>query len=105
MANVKKYLNTSPEAVESNWQSGFQTIQDTNRNLLLTGKLSDVTFVVGEEKKEVRAHKFILMSRSSVFEAMFERWDSSSSGPISVEDADFDAFNAFLEARYDPWFH
>jgi hypothetical protein len=105
MANVKKHRNTSPEAVESNWQSGFQTINDTIRNVLLTGKLSDVTFVVGEEKKEVRAHTFILMSRSPVFEAMFERWDSSSSGPIFVEDADFDAFNAFLKARYDSWLH
>jgi hypothetical protein len=105
MANVKKYLNTLPEAAGSNWQSGFQTINDTIRNVLLTGKLSDVTFLIGEEKKEVSAHKFILMSRSSVFEAMFERWDSSSSGPISVEDADFDAFNAFLKARYDPRFH
>jgi hypothetical protein len=102
MANVKKYLNTSPEAVESNWQSSFQTIQDINRNLLLTGKLSDITFLVGEEKKEVRAHKLILMSRSSVFEALFARWDTTSSGLIAVEDTLVDAFNAFLKARNEP---
>jgi len=33
--------------------------------------MSDVTFVVGQDKVEIQAHKFILASASEVFHTMF----------------------------------
>ena len=82
-----------------NSQSEFSTIQETNRNLLATGKLSDVTFVVGSEHHQINAHKLILMSRSIVFEAMFERWNPENS-TVGVSDTTFEAFKYFLLVSY-----
>jgi len=39
--------------------------------LLETGNHSDVTFIVGEEKVEIRAHRAILSARCQYFQAMF----------------------------------
>jgi len=78
-----------------NWQSKFSTIQEANRNLLATGKMSDVTFVIGPAQQKINAHRLILMSRSPVFEAMFERWNPDNS-TVVVSDTTFEAFKCFL---------
>ena len=55
----------------------------------------DVTFIVGAEREEVHAHKFMLISRSPVFHAMFEG-PLAEKGKIEVPDVDKNIFHTFL---------
>lgn len=86
---------------EMDWrenQGPRSTIQDLNRILLKTEKYSDVTFLVGPEKTPIRSHKFILMTRSSVFEVMFgETWADSNETTVEIPDATPDVFRDFLK--------
>ena len=56
---------------------------------------TDITFKIGDEKVEMKAHKMILMGRSPVFRAMF-------SGPlaektdVTIPDTDQHSFSVFL---------
>ncbi|CAG7829855.1 unnamed protein product [Allacma fusca] len=62
-------------------------------------KNCDVTFVVGEEKRIIKCHKFFLMCRSPVFETMFSKnWDNC--GPIRLPDVEPGTFKLFLEFVY-----
>jgi len=81
------------------WQTTMSTIQDANAYLLATSTFSDVAFVVGESEENVLAHKLILMSRSTVFESLFERWDDDSK--IYIPEVGVAAFNAFLHVRIE----
>ncbi|XP_062619443.1 uncharacterized protein LOC134281004 [Saccostrea cucullata] len=60
----------------------------------------DVTFLVGKNGAEVKAHKFILMCRSSVFFSMFEGQESSLQQAVKVEDIQEDIFLKFLQFLY-----
>jgi len=91
--------DSTPKSRDVNWRSEFHTIQETHRHLLATGKLSDITFVIGSERQTINAHKFILMSRSPVFETMFERWNPENS-TVEVTDTTFQAFKIFLSVSY-----
>ena len=55
----------------------------------------DVTFLVGEGREEVRAHKFVLISRSPVFYAMFDG-PLAEKGKVEIPDAEKDIFLLFL---------
>ena len=55
----------------------------------------DVTFTVGAEHEEVHAHKFILISRSPVFLAMFE-CPLAEKGKVDLPDVEKDVFLVFL---------
>ena len=63
----------------------------------------DVTFSVGQTEdsaEEISAHKYMLMSRSPVFFAMFRGQMSeaaSDNGTIRVPDVEPDAFRHMLE--------
>ncbi len=72
------------------------------RCLLDTGKHSDVTFIVGEEKAEFEAHKAILSARSEYFDAMFRVGGMSESQKkaITYQSADPGAFRRMLEFLY-----
>lgn len=61
----------------------------------------DVTFCLGEDKK-IAAHKFILISRSAVFEAMFcgSLAEKCSTKVIKIPDVEEDIFMAFLKFMY-----
>ena len=52
------------------WQNE-ESFALTNLRMLEDGHLCDVTLLAGEEREEVRCHRFILASRSPVFHAMF----------------------------------
>ena len=58
----------------------------------------DITFYIGDERKEMKAHKAILMSRSPVFRAMFEG-PLAERGNVELLDTDEESFSVFL--RYD----
>ncbi len=61
----------------------------------------DVAFLVGElpDQKLIRAHKYILITRSSVFYAMFQGGmrETHSGKPIEVPDGTPGAFGALLK--------
>jgi len=81
-------------------QDSFNTIADANEWLLSTGRLSDVTFLVGKTKKHILAHKLILMARSSVFEAMFERWETAKNCQVEIPEVNVREFRGFLDYIY-----
>uniref|UniRef100_A0A1A9W5K7 BTB domain-containing protein n=1 Tax=Glossina brevipalpis TaxID=37001 RepID=A0A1A9W5K7_9MUSC len=71
-------------------------------NLLDNGKLSDVTFFVGD--REVQAHKALLIfctTRSDVFAAMFQHdMEESQINRIVVSDIDYDVLKEMLKFIY-----
>ncbi|CAG2226334.1 BTBD3_6 [Mytilus edulis] len=58
----------------------------------------DVTFKIGEDKTPVKAHKYILSTRSQVFHTMFEG-PMSETGDIDIPDIDTNTFDLILENR------
>ena len=75
------------------------TFQSAVLNMLDSEELADVTFIIGESKERVSAHKFVLALRSSVFKAMFNStWDSrSQKAEIEIPDTDEPTFRSFLK--------
>ena len=64
--------------------------------LALTKDLAtDVNFNIGTERKEMKAHKIILMARSPVFRAMFAG-PLAESGNIDIPDTTEHSFSVFL---------
>jgi hypothetical protein len=57
----------------------------------------DVTFLCGDRKTEIRAHKYILISRSPVFQAMFCGPLAESRETIEIPDVDADIFRQMLQ--------
>lgn len=78
-------------------KQGNCSLQDSIRQMyqhhLDTG---DVTFQVGEDDDEVKAHKFILMCRSNVFFSMFAKHDPPKEA-LKLTDTKRDVFIQFLE--------
>lgn len=61
------------ESQERHWQVG-KSVLDCNLYMLENKLFTDVTFEVGPEAghtEQIAAHKYVLVSRSPVFEAMF----------------------------------
>ena len=81
--------------MQEDWQSG-KSFPETNFSMLESGILCDVTFKTGGNEAEVKAHRFILVSRSRVFEAMFCGPLAESDEPISVPDIEEDIFKVLL---------
>ncbi|XP_061170988.1 BTB/POZ domain-containing protein 6-like [Saccostrea echinata] len=59
----------------------------------------DVSFKVGKEEKLVRAHKYVLASRSPVFDALLYG-DLAESNEIKIPDIEPSAFNVLLRFLY-----
>ena len=68
------------------------------RHMLLNGVACDVEFVVGSERSIIKAHSYMLISRSPVFCAMFlsDLAEPSNSRTISVPDIAHEAFHIML---------
>ncbi|XP_071096866.1 BTB/POZ domain-containing protein 6-like [Haliotis cracherodii] len=81
-----------------NWQSK-KTVTECNLHMLDTEDFSDVTFRVGAEKQVVRAHRYVLVSRSCVFEAMF-CGPLAETGEVTIPDIEADIFKEFLRYVY-----
>ncbi|XP_056002856.1 BTB/POZ domain-containing protein 1-like isoform X2 [Ostrea edulis] len=81
-----------------NWRSGL-SLAECNRYMLTHQIHCDVTFKVGKEGKLVRAHKYVLSSRSPVFDAMLYG-DLSESDDIIVPDIEQSSFDALLRFLY-----
>jgi hypothetical protein len=72
------------------------------RQLFLSSNHSDVTFVVGDAREDVMAHKGILSARSAYFAAMFRPGGMSESKRDAIEIAGHDcpSFKRMLEFIY-----
>ncbi|XP_033725613.1 BTB/POZ domain-containing protein 2-like isoform X2 [Pecten maximus] len=82
----------------SDWQVG-KTLSESFDHLLTSGIASDVTFIIGEERNRISAHKLVLLSRSPVFYAMLEG-PMADKGEITIPDISADTFKLFLRYLY-----
>ncbi|XP_062586828.1 BTB/POZ domain-containing protein 6-like [Saccostrea cucullata] len=81
-----------------NWRSGL-SVADCNRYMLENEIHCDVLFRVGKEEKLVRAHKYVLASRSPVFDAMFYG-DLAEAKEIKIPDIEPPSFDVLLRFVY-----
>ena len=87
---------------ETGWQAE-RTVLECNRYMLENEVATDVCFEIGSPDGvvvSIKAHKYMLISRSPVFEAMFSSGMSEcKSGPdqkIRIEDIEANTFKDFL---------
>mmetsp|Transcript_2807 Transcript_2807/g.5525 ORF Transcript_2807/g.5525 Transcript_2807/m.5525 type:complete len:274 (-) Transcript_2807:139-960(-) len=91
-------LEKGPQAapVVANLQ---QEVCDSYRSLLESHRMADVTLVVGGER--IEAHSFVLMARSSVFDAMFSSsMRESREKEVVISDLRASAFRELLSFFY-----
>jgi hypothetical protein len=67
-----------------------------------SGDLTDVKFLIGEKKVEIRAHKLILALSSPVFTSMFFG-SYESQNVIEIPDCQADAFQAMIQVSESKW--
>ena len=81
-------LSTTEDTLSACWERALDEEIDT-----------DVTFIVGEDKVHIKAHKLVLALRSRVFKAMFgDHFDSNR--PVPIKDAEEKEFRKFLRYGY-----
>lgn len=80
------------------WRTGRNAAQ-CNRYMFENQLHCDITFMVGsgDQKQEISAHKYILISRSEVFEAMLVGPLHEHSNMIEIPDVDPASFRKLLE--------
>lgn len=90
-----------PRTGYRDWREGKSTAQ-CNRHMLENQLHCDITFMVGsgDEKQQILAHKYILISRSEVFEAMLVGPLHEHSNKIDIPDVNPAAFRKLLEFMY-----
>lgn len=88
------------ESIED-WQAG-RSVVDCNKFMLQNEINCDVTFLLGQKKEPIKAHKYMLVSRSSVFQSIFGGSISgdSNSDTIPVSDIDPETFKTLLMFLY-----
>ena len=72
--------------VQSVVQKPRQTIGQLINSLYSEAKLSDVCFLVGEEREKLPAHRLLLAAQSEVFESMFNGELKETRNEIEVPD-------------------
>ncbi|KAK3092755.1 hypothetical protein FSP39_006909 [Pinctada imbricata] len=83
---------------DQDWQCD-KTLQECMASMLDKEIMCDVTFLMGEEGHEVNAHKYVLVSRSPVFQAMLDG-AMAERGKIKITDIDKDTFQVFIRYLY-----
>jgi hypothetical protein len=74
------------------------TLKEDMRRAMRDKELSDLDFVLGS--KILKAHKFIVASRCTLFATMLARWMGNQSNRIEINDTRFDIFKQLLEHLY-----
>ncbi|XP_071084190.1 BTB/POZ domain-containing protein 6-like isoform X1 [Haliotis cracherodii] len=82
----------------SKWKT-CNTLAQCNMHMLTSAESCDVVFRVGKEEKVVTAHRYVLISRSCVFNAMF-CGPLAEKDDISIPDVGIEDFEAFLRYLY-----
>lgn len=79
--------------------SELDTLSENFKSLFLNKDSCDTTLLVMD--REFKAHKTVLMARSSVFAAMFlHETSEKQTGIVNIPDCDPESFEAFLEFLY-----
>ena len=88
----------SKSSEEVDWQVGKSVTQSISiaQNCDAWSDISFLCYDQDESHKPIKAHKFILASRSPVFEAMFFGPMKETNKVIKLEDISSEAFKAFL---------
>lgn len=76
------------------WQEG-KTLKECMLKMLEDEIMCDVTFVLGNDSVKMKAHKYMLASRSPVFYTMFEG-SCPETGDVIVPDIDAETFKLIL---------
>ncbi|XP_041360726.1 BTB/POZ domain-containing protein 2-like [Gigantopelta aegis] len=84
--------------INDDWQTR-KSLAETNLYMLDNKIACDVTFRVGSTREIIQAHKFMLISRSHVFAAMFIG-PMAEMGEVDIPDVDATIFNLFLRFVY-----
>lgn len=87
------------EGLQDTWTER-NTVLKCNKYMLLNKVACDVTFLVGANSTPIKAHKYVLASRSPVFFAMFLGPAKESSNEITVPDIEDCVFEKFLRYLY-----
>jgi hypothetical protein len=77
------------------WQNN-RSFEETNLHMLQNEVLCDVTLLAGSNRQVIRAHKFILASRSTGFYAMFCNSSDKLTDTIEVADVDFEVLKEIV---------
>ncbi|XP_046581173.1 BTB/POZ domain-containing protein 6-like [Haliotis rubra] len=81
-----------------NWQTG-KTLAECNLRMFEAEDSCDVTFRVGSSGHVIKAHRYVLISRSCVFHAMFTG-DLAEKSDVSVPEMEPNDFKQFLLYLY-----
>ncbi|XP_045192996.2 BTB/POZ domain-containing protein 6-like [Mercenaria mercenaria] len=81
------------------WQNQ-RSFEETNLQMLQNEVLCDVTFLVGSNKQEIKAHKFLLASRSQMFYSMFCSSPAETHDAIQVPDIEHEVMKTILRYIY-----
>eukprot|EP00916_Digyalum_oweni_P015400 GHVL01025205.1.p1 GENE.GHVL01025205.1~~GHVL01025205.1.p1 ORF type:complete len:251 (+),score=-3.76 GHVL01025205.1:258-1010(+) len=84
---------------DTQWQKATPSVVECNRTMFNRQLQCDVTFVVGESRALVGAHRFVLVSRSDVFFRMF-CGPLAELGPVVIPDVTENVFRQFMEFLY-----
>ena len=80
---------------QDEWQNG-KSLVETNNYMLRYELACDVTLLIGEGQEEVRAHKYVLMSRSVVFLQAFQGYRGNKNVIIDIPDVTMDTIKDVL---------
>lgn len=95
---IQQHVDVGSPAVESGL---MPKIVPKLQSLLDSGRMSDVTFEVGNDAEAVLAHSQVLAAASDVFEAMFTaNTRDKKTRRVKVPDADFVCFKEMLRCIY-----
>ena len=97
MKSAKKVSSTCSElsGFVDNWQSG-KSLAECNLHMLTSEDSCDVSFRVGPSEKSVRAHRYVLISRSCVFHSML-CGPLAAKDDIRIPDVEVDIFTGMLK--------
>ncbi|XP_055703434.1 BTB/POZ domain-containing protein 3-like [Phlebotomus papatasi] len=103
MSATHWFDSEAPQATKSTqdspWQATKNSIRERNAYLLASDLMSDVSFVVGQAKVKIPAHRHVLATTSaSFYEALYER--PNPPPEIEVTDVEEVYFRALLRYMY-----
>ncbi|XP_067127056.1 BTB/POZ domain-containing protein 3-like [Centruroides vittatus] len=86
--------------LEMSWQSDDLNIKERLSHLMTSRQMSDVTLIVGQEKKNFPTHSLLLSIYSEVFHAMFYGSMAEKRKHVALPDDDVKAFCVFINYIY-----
>ena len=84
---------------QDNWQNNKSLI-DANLHMLKNEVACDVTFIVGDNNEEIRAHKYMMMSRSPVMMKLLSKHFADTDVVVDIPDVKPSTFRDMLTYVY-----